>query len=73
MKQIESRDRGFEQSINIDYLKRLNERYNAWASSYNKGKILTIEVDEVPFHQDEEALGKVVERVNAQLFGLFDQ
>jgi deoxyadenosine/deoxycytidine kinase len=73
VKQIESRDRGFEQSINIDYLKRLNERYNAWASSYNKGKILTIEVDEVPFHQDEEALGKVVERVNAQLFGLFDQ
>ena len=42
---IQTRGREYEGSIRLDYLKRLNERYEAWISTYDKGKILIIDVD----------------------------
>ena len=44
--QIQKRGREYENSIRLDYLTRLNERYEAWISDYNKGKLLTIDVDD---------------------------
>src|ERR1700746_576715 len=40
--QIAKRGRDYENSIRIDYLKRLNERYEAWISTYELGKLLII-------------------------------
>ena len=45
VKQIHSRGRDYENSISIDYLSRLNERYEAWVHDYNKGNLLIIDVD----------------------------
>ena len=42
--QIHRRGREFENSISIDYLSRLNERYEAWIQEYDKGKLLIIDV-----------------------------
>ncbi len=46
---IHSRGRDYEKSINIDYLSNLNKRYNDWIDSYNKGKLLIIDVDNLDF------------------------
>lgn len=69
--QIAKRGRDYENSIRIDYLKRLNERYEAWISTYELGKLLIIDVDDINFAENPEDLGKVVNRINAEINGLF--
>jgi deoxyadenosine/deoxycytidine kinase len=69
--QIQKRGREYENSIRLDYLKRLNERYEAWISSYDLGKLLIIDVDTVNFAENPEELGTVINRINAELNGLF--
>ena len=49
VKQIHQRGREYENSISIDYLSRLNERYEAWIEGYDKGKLLIIDVDDLDF------------------------
>ena len=68
---IQKRGRDYENAIRIDYLKRLNERYEAWISTYDAGKLLVIDVDENKFHEDQEDLGKIIEKIDAQINGLF--
>lgn len=68
---IQTRGREYEESIRLDYLKRLNERYEAWITTYDKGKLLVIDVDNNKFHQNKEDLGKIIEGINGQLNGLF--
>jgi deoxyadenosine/deoxycytidine kinase len=69
--QIQKRGRKYENSIRLDYLKRLNERYEAWIETYNLGKMLIIDVDNNQFTESADELGKVIDRVDAELFGLF--
>jgi len=69
--QIHKRGRDYENSISIDYLSRLNERYEAWISTYNKGKLLIIDVDNLDFVDNPEDLGTVIDRIDAQINGLF--
>ncbi len=71
VQQIQKRGRKYENSIRIDYLKRLNERYEAWIASYNLGKMLVVDVDNLNFSEKSEDLSKVIDRVDAELFGLF--
>ncbi len=69
--QIQKRGRDYENSIRIDYLGHLNERYESWISNYKVGKLLVIDVNDCNFKEKPEDLGSVIERVNAELFGLF--
>ncbi len=69
--QIQKRGREYENAIRIDYLKRLNERYEAWISKYELGKLLIIDIDEINFAENPEDLGMIVEKVNAEVHGLF--
>jgi deoxyadenosine/deoxycytidine kinase len=69
--QIHKRGREYENSISIDYLSRLNERYEAWISKYTKGKLLIIDVDNLNFVDNQEDLGFVIDRIDAQINGLF--
>ena len=68
---IHKRGRDYENSISIDYLSRLNERYEAWIESYDKGKLLIIDVDKNNFVDNPEDLGDIINRINAELHGLF--
>ena len=68
---IQSRGRDYEGSMSLDYLKRLNQRYDDWIVTYNKGPLLIINADEVDFKNNAEDLGKVVNLVQAELHGLF--
>jgi deoxyadenosine/deoxycytidine kinase len=69
--QIQKRGRDYENSIRLDYLKRLNERYEAWISNYTVGKLLIIDVDENKFSENPEHLGEIISRVDAEINGLF--
>ena len=68
---IQTRGREYEESIRLDYLKRLNERYEAWISTYDKGKLLIIDVDNNHFNENQEDLGKIISGIDAELHGLF--
>jgi deoxyadenosine/deoxycytidine kinase len=69
--QIHKRGRDYENSISIDYLSRLNERYEAWIHNYTKGNLLIIDVDNINFVDNPEDLGGIITRVDGELHGLF--
>ena len=69
--QIHKRGREYENSISIDYLSRLNERYEAWITKYDKGNLLIIDVDNLDFVENQEDLGVIIDKIDAQINGLF--
>ena len=71
VRQIQLRGRKYESSIRIDYLTRLNERYEAWASEYDSGKLLVIDVDNIDFANKPEDLSTVIDKIDAEIHGLF--
>ncbi len=68
---IQSRGREYEGSISLDYLKRLNERYDAWIETYDAGNLLVIDANNIDFKNRPEDLGMVVNLVQGELHGLF--
>ena len=68
--QIQKRGRDYEQSISIDYLSGLNERYEKWIGTY-KGLLITIDADNLDFLNREEDFAAITDRIDAELFGLF--
>jgi deoxyadenosine/deoxycytidine kinase len=71
VKQIQKRGRKYEDNIRLDYLKRLNERYEAWIEAYNLDRLLIIDVDNNNFSDNPEDLSIVIDKVNAEIHGLF--
>ena len=71
VQQIQKRGREYENAIRLDYLKNLNERYEEWITRYTLGKLLIVDVDTIKFSESPEYLGEVIDRVNAELHGLF--
>ena len=69
--QIQNRGREYEEAIRLDYLKRLNERYEAWVSTYDKGKLLIIDIDNNNFRDEPEDLGAIIHKIDTELHGLF--
>ena len=70
-KQIAKRGREYEAGISIDYLMRLNKKYEAWINSYKEGKLLIIDVNDLDFVEREEDFGYILDRIDAELNGLF--
>lgn len=68
---IQKRGREYEEAIRLDYLNRLNERYEAWISTYEKGKLIIIDVDSNRFHESDEDLGRIIESIDREVHGLF--
>ena len=69
--QIQKRGRDYEEAIRLDYLKKLNERYETWIEGYKLGKLLIVDVDDINIQDNPEDLAGVIEKINAQLHGLF--
>ena len=68
--QIQMRGRDYEDAIRLDYLKRLNERYEAWIGDY-KGKLLIFNVDDIDFSENPDHASQIVQQVESTLNGLF--
>lgn len=64
---IHKRGREYENSISIDYLSRLNERYEAWISTYDEKKLIIIDVDSLDFVDNKEDLTKVIQIIDEKL------
>lgn len=71
VKQIQKRGREYENNIRLDYLKKLNERYENWASSYNMSKLITIDIDECNFLENKQDLYKIIKKIDSEFSGLF--
>lgn len=69
--QIQKRGRDYESAIRLDYLKNLNEMYEEWIDNYKLGKLLIIDVDTIKFNESPHALGVVIDKITAELHGLF--
>ncbi len=67
---IQKRGRDYEQSMSIEYLSGLNEKYEKWISGY-VGNILVIDADSLDFENNPEDFSRITDRIDAQLFGLF--
>lgn len=68
---IQLRGREYESGIRLDYLSKLNEKYEKWINGYSEGKLLILDKDKLDFANKAEDLGYVIERIEAELFGLF--
>ena len=64
---IHKRGRDYENSISIDYLSRLNERYEAWISTYDKNKMVIIDVDDLDFVENKDDLETVLAKIDKGL------
>ena len=68
--QIQKRGRDYEQSMSLDYLGGLNEKYEKWIEGY-KGKLLIIDADMLNFENRPEDFESITDKIDAQLYGLF--
>ena len=75
VEQIQKRGREYEKAIRLDYLQRLNERYEAWITKYEDehpdSHLLIIDIDDNKFSEKKEDLGKIIRKIDAELHGLF--
>ncbi len=68
---IQDRGRDYEGNMSLDYLRRLNERYENWIGNYNEGRLLIINADHYDFIHNPEDLGEIVNQIRGELHGLF--
>ncbi len=71
VKQIQKRGRDYEHSISIDYLTKLNKKYENWIKNYNLGELLIINVDKIDFVENQKDASIVFDKIEAKLYGLF--
>lgn len=69
--QIQKRGRDYENAIRLDYLKNLNEHYTQWIADYQLGKLLIVDVDHLDFVKNPDHFAGIVERIDAEIHGLF--
>ena len=68
--QIKKRGRDYEQSMSLEYLEGLNRKYEDWIASY-KGRLLVIDADNLDFENRAEDFSLITDRIDAELYGLF--
>lgn len=68
---IQLRGREYESGIRLDYLSKLNAKYEKWIKNYKEGKLLILDKDKLDFANNPEDLGFVVQKIETELFGLF--
>lgn len=68
---IQKRGRNYENNIKLEYLRKLGEAYEEWIAGYSKGKLLVINADNLDFVERPQDLGLIIEKIDAELFGLF--
>ena len=68
---IQKRGREYEQSIKLEYLENLNQRYDDFIYNKYKGRVMTIQKDGLDFLHEPKDLAKIIDRIDSELFGLF--
>lgn len=68
---IQQRGRDYEQTIQLEYLQNLNERYDDFIYNRYKGRVMTIDKDDLDFQHRPKDFARIVDRIDSTLFGLF--
>ena len=68
---IQKRGRGYEQTMQLEYLEGLNRRYDEFINKWYKGRVMVIDKDPLDFEHEPRDFAKIVDRIDATLFGLF--
>lgn len=68
---IQKRGRDYESGIRLDYLSKLNDKYEKWINNYKEGKLLILDKDNLDFTNNPEDLGFIIQKIEAELYGLF--
>ena len=68
---IQRRGREYEIGIRLDYLSKLNEKYQKWISNYKLGKLLILDKDKLDFANNTEDMAAIVEKIEREINGLF--
>ena len=68
---IQKRGRDYEQTIQLEYLQNLNDRYNDFIYHRYKGRVMTVEKDDLDFQHNPKDFAQIVDRIDSTLFGLF--
>ena len=68
--QIQKRGRDYEQTMSLEYLSGLNERYEQWIARY-EGRLLVIDADHLDFENRPDDFAFITDKIDAELFGLF--
>ena len=71
--QIQKRGRDYENGMRMDYLKNLNDHYTDWIKNYREGNLLVVDVNDLDFVNKREDFALIVERIDAEIHGLFSQ
>ncbi|WP_293939222.1 deoxynucleoside kinase [Sphingobacterium sp. UBA5996] len=69
---IQKRGRDYESAIRLDYLSKLNDKYDKWINNYKEGKVMVLDKDNLDFTKNPEDLGGIIQKIKAELFGLFE-
>lgn len=69
--QIQKRGRDFENLIRLEYLHNLNTYYTNWIASYNLGKLLIVDVNDMDFVENIQDFATIVEKIDREIHGLF--
>jgi deoxyadenosine/deoxycytidine kinase len=69
---IQKRGRDYESAIRLDYLSKLNDKYDKWINNYKEGKVMVLDKDNLDFTKNPEDLGGIIQKIEAELFGLFE-
>ena len=67
VKNIQKRGRAYEQTMQLEYLKNLNQRYEDFIFNKYKGKVLVVEADDNDFQHDPDKFARIIERVDTAL------
>ena len=70
VRQIQKRNRDYEQTIRLDYLQALNKYYEEWIANYDLGKLLIIDSDNIELDNPDD-LSHIIDNINSSLNGLF--
>lgn len=68
---IQQRGRDYEQTMQLEYLQNLNERYEDFIYNRYKGRVMTVEKDDLDFQHRPKDFARIVDRIDSTLFGLF--
>ena len=67
VKHIQKRGRAYENSMSLNYLQLLNERYDEWIEGYDAGKLLVINSDNLDFVHNEKDWEFIVNEIKTAL------
>lgn len=70
---IQKRGREYEQTIQLEYLQNLNERYEDFIFKRYKGRLLVVDVDQLDFEHEPKHFASIIDKIDATLFGLFPE